>query len=72
MADEHVAIRYFRHSDPKPPYADTHYQAGDSYSGRVEDNQLSDEGPDGNGPVLKKVPSKPAPSKSADSSGKDN
>lgn len=49
--DEYEAIRVFRHSDLKT-FQDTHYQPGDDYTHPVEENQLSPDGPDGQGPVI--------------------
>lgn len=45
------AIREFRHSHPKT-FVDTDLAVGDPYTGPVEDNQISPEGPDGQGPVI--------------------
>lgn len=49
---QYEVIRDFRHSCPKS-YVDTHYSVGDTYTGDVNDNQIADEGPDGEGPVLR-------------------
>lgn len=51
-------IRDIRHSNPKSPYEDTQYTVGDDYKHVVNDNQISPEGPDGKGPVLREKASK--------------
>lgn len=51
-------IRDIRHSNPKAPYEDTHYAVGDDYKHVVNDNQISPEGPDGGGPVLREKATK--------------
>lgn len=64
-------VRDFRHSNPKSPYEDTHYTAGDVYKHDPHDVQLDDDGPDGHGPVIqeKASPSSGSSSSSADSKG---
>lgn len=65
---QYEVVRDFRHSNPKSPYEDTHYVAGDDYKHDVHDVQLS--GPDSHGPVIKEKASSSSSAPAADSSGK--
>lgn len=46
-----LVARYFRHSDQKT-LTDSIGEVGELYSGPVEENMISPDGPDGLGPLL--------------------
>lgn len=52
-AKQYEVVRQFRTVDPRTG-ASTHYTVGDSFAGPVDTNPylLSDEGPDGGGPLV--------------------
>lgn len=62
-SDEKVVLRPFRRTDPRT-LKDTNFNPGDPFTEALEDYHESDDGPDGNGPLVGDKPAEVAPAES--------